>query len=83
MLDALTEQGLKVNTTIDGLNVWLNVGKDCQTAVKDFAYKGWLVRSGNSFDIDKTSQAIRISVPNSDATTAKQFALDTAPLVEN
>ena len=73
---------IKQNRCSRSSGIGVHVGPE-YAAVKEFADKGWLVRSGNSFDIDKTSQAIRISIPNLDATTAKQFALDTAPLVEN
>ncbi|WP_340678184.1 aminotransferase class I/II-fold pyridoxal phosphate-dependent enzyme [Paraglaciecola sp.] len=82
LLDALTEQRLTVNTAIDGLNVWLPVGKDCKSAAYEFSRKGWLVRPGDSFDIDQTSQAIRISVQNLEPETAKQFALDAASIIK-
>jgi DNA-binding transcriptional MocR family regulator len=83
LLDALTEQGLTVNTAIDGLNVWLPVGKDCKSAAYEFSRKGWLVRPGDSFGIDQTSQAIRISVQNLEPETAKQFALDAASIIND
>lgn len=83
LLNALTEQGLAVNTEIDGLNVWLPVGKDCKTAVYEFSRKGWLVRPSNSFDIDNKSQAVRVSVQNLEPKTAKQFALDAATIINN
>lgn len=83
LLNALTEQGLTVNTAIDGLNVWLPVGKDCKTAAFEFSRKGWLVRPSNSFDIDQTSQAVRVSVQNLEPETAKQFAVDAALIINN
>lgn len=83
LLNALTEQGLAINTAIDGLNVWLPVGKDCKAAAEEFSRKGWLVRTGDSFDIDQTSQAIRVSIPNLSSEAAKQFAIDAASIVNN
>jgi DNA-binding transcriptional MocR family regulator len=83
LLNALTEQGLTASTVIDGLNVWLPVGKDCKSTADEFSRKGWLVRSSNSFDIDQTSQAIRVSVQNLEPETAKQFALDAAAIINN
>jgi len=68
---------------IDGLNVWLPVGKDCKTAVNEFSRKGWLVRTSDSFDIEQTSQAIRVSTPSLSPETAKQFALDAASIINN
>ena len=83
LLDALAEQGLTASTVIDGLNVWLPVGKDCKSAAYEFSRKGWLVRPGDSFDIDQTSQAIRVSVQNLEPATAKQFAIDAAAIIKN
>jgi DNA-binding transcriptional MocR family regulator len=83
LLNALTEQGLTASTVIDGLNVWLPVGKDCKSTADEFSRKGWLVRSSNSFDIDQTSQAIRVSVQNLEPETAKQFALDAAAIIND
>ena len=81
LLNALTEQGLEVNTRIDGLNVWLPTKKDSKTAANEFSQKGWLVRPSDSFSIDHRSQAIRISVQNLAPETAKQFALDAALII--
>ncbi len=81
LLNALTEQGLEVNTSIDGLNVWLPTKKDSKTAANEFSQKGWLVRPSDSFSIDHRSQAIRISVQNLAPETAKQFALDAALII--
>ena len=83
LLTALIEKGVVVNTVIDGLNVWLPVGKDCKTAAYEFSRKGWLVRPSNSFDIDQTSQAIRVSVQNLEPETAKQFAEDAAAIINS
>jgi len=81
LLNALTEQGLEVNTSIDGLNVWLPTKKDSKTAANEFSQKGWLVRPSDSFNIDHRSQAIRISVQNLAPETAKQFAVDAALII--
>lgn len=81
LLNALAEQGLTAGTVIDGLNVWLPVGKDCKSAAYELSRKGWLVRPGDSFDIDQASQAIRVSVQNLEPATAKQFALDAAAII--
>ncbi len=83
LVNALTGQGLVVNKIIDGLNVWLPVGKDCKQAADQFSRNGWLVRTGDSFDIDATSQALRVSIPNLEPETAKQFALDAASIVND
>ena len=83
LLNALIEQGLIANTVIDGLNVWLLVGKDSRSVAYEFSRKGWLVRPGDSFDIEQVSQAVRVSIQNLDPETAKQFALDAASIINN
>ena len=83
LIKALNEQGLTVNKVIDGLNVWLPVGKACTTAAYELSRKGWLVRPGDSFDIDQSSQAIRVSVQNLEPDTAEQFAKDVAGVIKN
>ncbi len=82
LIKALNEQGLTVNKVIDGLNVWLPVGKSCTTAAYELSRKGWLVRPGDSFDIDQSSQAIRVSVQNLEPDTAEQFAKDVAEVIK-
>lgn len=81
LINALNEQGLSANTVRDGLNVWLPVGKDCKEAAYELTRKGWLVRPGDSFDIDQKSQAIRVSVQSLDPDTAMQFAQDAASVI--
>ena len=83
LLNALIEQGLTVNTIIDGLNVWLPVGKESKTAAYEFSQKGWLVRPSDSFNINQSSQAIRVSVQNLEPETAKQFALDATSIIKD
>lgn len=83
LINALQQQGLAASTVIDGLNVWLPVGKDCKAAAYELSSKGWLVRPGDSFDIDQESQAIRVSVQNLEPDTAAQFAKDAAAIIKN
>lgn len=78
LLNALAENGLAVAEGTDGLNVWVPVGVDCQKAAYELSRKGWLVRPGIAFDIDSSSQAIRVSVQNLEKSSAQKFAKDVA-----
>ena len=81
LLDALTQNGIAINTHIDGLNIWLPVKKDSQLISEKLAQKGWLVRASSAFDIDQHSQAIRISIANLERDTALHFAHDAASIL--
>jgi len=81
LLNTLKQHELSVNSVIDGLNVWLPVGKDSKAAAYELSRKGWLVRPGDSFDINQESQAIRVSVQNLEPDTAEQFAQDVAAML--
>lgn len=83
LLNALNNHGLEAKTVIDGLNVWLPVGQDCKAAAYELSRRGWLVRPGDSFDIDQCSQAIRVSVQNLEPDTAEQFAKDAAAVINS
>lgn len=81
LLMALSEHKIDVLKTTDGLNVWVPVGEDCHAAAFALSRKGWLVRPGTSFDIERVSHALRISVQSMDEATAGKFAGDLADIL--
>ncbi len=80
-IKALKQHNIQVNTVTDGLNIWIPVGGDCKAAAYELSRKGWLVRPGTSFDIKRTSQAIRVSIQNLDEESANKFADDLASVL--
>jgi DNA-binding transcriptional MocR family regulator len=78
LIHALREQEITVNEATDGLNIWIPVGDDCQTVAYELSRKGWLVRPSKMFDIQEVSRAVRVSVPNLEQESTKQFARDLA-----
>jgi len=82
-INTLAAYGIETTKTIDGLNIWIPIGENCQAVVYALLRKGWLVRPGSSFDIDSESFAIRVSVQNLEEHTAKDFASDLADIMSH
>lgn len=82
LIKALAKNGITSPKIVDGLNVWIPVGGNCQAAAYGLSRKGWLVRPGSSFDIYQKSQAIRVSVQNMEVATAEKFAADLSFVIE-
>ncbi|GGD60800.1 aminotransferase class I/II-fold pyridoxal phosphate-dependent enzyme [Lacimicrobium alkaliphilum] len=81
LINALADNGIEVTTTSDGLNVWIPIPNESKEITYELSRKGWLVRPGASFDIDQSSQAIRVSIQKIDAETVSMFAADLASIV--
>jgi DNA-binding transcriptional MocR family regulator len=75
---ALLELGIKLPKPTDGLNVWIPLNKDAKDVAYALAKKGWLVRLGSAYDVQRQSQAIRITVSTMQDGQAQQFAKDLA-----
>jgi DNA-binding transcriptional MocR family regulator len=73
---ALLAQGIDVPRPTGGLNLWVPVASDAKDVAYALAKKGWLVRVGSAFDVDGTSQAIRVSVSKLQDGQAVRFAQD-------
>ncbi|WP_448547551.1 aminotransferase class I/II-fold pyridoxal phosphate-dependent enzyme [Thalassotalea fusca] len=80
-INTLAAHSIETTKTIDGLNIWIPIGENCQAVVYALLRKGWLVRPGSSFDIDIESNAIRVSVQNLEENTAREFASDLAEIM--
>lgn len=86
---ALKDVGIDVTYSEDGLNVWVPLQRgrgysaaDSQTVAYELSKKGWLVRPGRSFDIQQTSQALRVSVQKVDTDIAQRFAADLSAILQ-
>lgn len=76
LLTALLENGIDVSPASDGLNLWIYTQSDCEKVAWQLSRKGWLVRPGSTFDILRRSRALRVSVTNFEAVSARRFAKD-------
>ncbi|BDX08629.1 aminotransferase class I/II-fold pyridoxal phosphate-dependent enzyme [Planctobacterium marinum] len=82
LLNALAEHNIQTGAIKDGLNVWVPLGRDCQSITYELARKGWLVRPGHSFDIAAKSNALRVSIQHIDEQSARGFARDLAAILK-
>ena len=78
---ALKQEDVALTPAVDGLNVWIPVKKDSQAAAFALSQKGWLVRPGSSFDVEATSEAIRVSIQKMEPAMASKFAKDVAAVI--
>jgi DNA-binding transcriptional MocR family regulator len=60
--NALMELGVNVPVPGGGFNLWVPMPKDAREVAYDLAKRGWLVRHGNAFDVQRESRALRITV---------------------
>lgn len=76
LLDALAEQRIPCQAPADGFNVWLPVAGDGRAICHAMARLGWLVRAGDSFDVESATQALRITVSTLEEGQATQLSRD-------
>ena len=72
---ALQHQGITVAAS-SGLNLWIAVAVDAKELSYALAQKGWLVRLGNVYQVQRQIQAIRVTISKLDAQQARAFAAD-------
>ncbi|QHM70211.1 aminotransferase class I/II-fold pyridoxal phosphate-dependent enzyme [Mixta intestinalis] len=78
LLTALREQGIVITRPYDGLNVWLCLEKPPAEVVRLMEDKGWLIRSGSSFYLNKERYAIRLTPASQSDRQLKALARDLA-----
>ncbi|MFJ5445975.1 transcriptional regulator PtsJ [Methylobacillus methanolivorans] len=76
LIQALRSEGIEVTSTVDGLNVWIPVSEDQKTIAYELAKKGWLVRSGNAFEVQRPSNAVRVTISKLNPGQAGKFVKD-------
>lgn len=74
--EALKGSGLNTSQTASGFNLWIPLPRDAKDVGYELAKRGWLVRLGSAFDIQGTSQAIRVTVSRLEPDVAQRFAHD-------
>jgi DNA-binding transcriptional MocR family regulator len=76
----LTERGFPVAPQ-SGLNVWVDVRRDAEEAAARLAGRGWLVRPGSEFALEKGSagaEHLRLTVHDLDDDELRRLAADIA-----
>ncbi len=76
LVSALQGVGIDIPTPAGGFNVWIPLQQDAKDVAYALAKRGWLVRVGAAFDVQETSQALRITVCRLDEKMAMRFADD-------
>ena len=78
LCDALNTEGIPYTQGASGLNVWipLPTTKKTEAVIQSLAKYGWLVRSGQSFQVEKNIEAIRITISKLGKQQAVQLAND-------
>lgn len=61
LVRALHAAGIAANDPADGFNVWVPLESDSHAIALGMATSGWLVRTGESFGVQATSRALRIT----------------------
>jgi DNA-binding transcriptional MocR family regulator len=75
---ALMDKGLALPAATSGFNLWVPLTSDAKNVGYEMARRGWLVRLGNAFDVQGTSQAIRVTVSRLEPGDVAKFANDLA-----
>lgn len=76
LIQALKTEGIEVSATVDGLNVWIPVSQDQKAIAYELAKKGWLIRPGNAFEVQRPSNAVRVTISKLLPGQASKFAKD-------
>lgn len=76
LCQALKSVGIETVSSASGFNLWIPLPRDAKDVGYELAKKGWLVRLGNRFDVQGTSQAIRVTISRLEQETAQRFADD-------
>ena len=79
--EALEARGIDAGPACEGLNLWIPVDRDGRDIAFELAKRGWLVRSSEAFDVQATSQAIRVTTAVLDAAFVERLADDIARVV--
>ena len=86
LCDALNKEGIAcMLPDASGLNVWLPLPttKKTEAVIQSLAKYGWLVRSGQGFQVEKNIEAIRITISKLGKQQAVQLAKDIKKSVSN
>ena len=73
---ALQAQGIASTGAADGFNLWIPMQQDARDVAHRLARRGWLVRTGDSFEVQGRVQALRITVSTMPDGQALRFAAD-------
>lgn len=73
---ALREQNIHFLENGDGLNLWVPLHVDDQGVASDLARRGWLVRHGATFSVQKPVRGLRITISSIDAVQCHGLARD-------
>ncbi|KJM62934.1 transcriptional regulator PtsJ [Pluralibacter gergoviae] len=58
----LKKHGVNISARHDGLNVWIPLKKGSEQIVTAVMKRGWLIRSAEGFNVNKSAQGLRITV---------------------
>jgi len=72
----LQAQGIASTGAADGFNLWIPMQQDARDVAHRLARRGWLVRTGDSFEVQGRVQALRITVSTMPDGQALRFAAD-------
>ncbi|AIT25245.1 transcriptional regulator PtsJ [Bordetella holmesii] len=75
LMQALLEFGLVGACGADGLNVWLPVADDSAQAAA-MARRGWAVRAGEGFGVERAIHGLRLTISTLDAAQCHRLARD-------
>lgn len=72
----LREHGIDSFQCSDGFNVWIPLKEDLKDVVYELAKRGWLVRQGSAFQVNESTQAIRVTTSKLTDDLAEAFVKD-------
>lgn len=76
LICALQENDILTPNIQDGLNVWIPLDVDSNNVAYEMAKRGWLIRRGSAFDVQKKTHAIRVTISKLDTVKIKKIAGD-------
>ncbi|KQP17806.1 transcriptional regulator PtsJ [Pseudorhodoferax sp. Leaf267] len=82
LVQALRAHGIAAPLPPDGFNVWVPLPIDAREVVHAMARRGWLLRSGDAFDVQARTQAMRITVATLEDGQAARLAADLGACLE-
>jgi DNA-binding transcriptional MocR family regulator len=78
---ALLANGIDVADVIDGFNLWLPLASESSKVVMALAHRGWMVREGEVFGIERPIHGIRITLSMLDERQLLDLAQDIADVI--
>lgn len=81
LVRALQSHGVALSDRHDGLNVWVPLTGRSDPVVMMMAQRGWLIRGGEAFTLNKTGSGLRITVAELDAEDILPFAKSLAGIL--